>query len=185
VADDQKGSDPREVMRASGQFMGFGLTWALAVLLFLGVGAWLDSKLGTGPFLLIIGAFVGAGAGFAPMKYAVTGVSIVALSVLALWPFLDPAGREGIVIAAAIALPIQVGAFAALVRYRGQLNGFLAVWVGGTLLRMLVVGLVAVFAIRSGADGGIPMLLALAGFFFGLLLLEPMYFRLEPTETSS
>ena len=69
MADDQKGSDPREVMRASGQFMGFGLTWALAVLLFLGVGAWLDSKLGTGPFLLIIGAFVGAGAGFYSLYY--------------------------------------------------------------------------------------------------------------------
>jgi hypothetical protein len=27
------------------------------------------------------------------------------------------------------------------------------------------------------------MLLALAGFFFGLLLLEPIFFRLEPGET--
>jgi len=121
----------------------------------------------------------------ASIKYAATGVSIVALSVLALWPFLDSAGREGILIAAAIALPIQVVAFAMLVKYRGQLNGFLAVWAGGTLLRMFVVGIAALFAIRSGAEGAIPMLLALAGFFFGLLLLEPMYFRLEPTETSS
>ncbi|MGE0160987.1 MAG: AtpZ/AtpI family protein [Gemmatimonadales bacterium] len=52
------------MIRASGQFMGLGLTWALSVLLFLGVGAWLDSRLGTRPFLLILGAFVGAGAGF-------------------------------------------------------------------------------------------------------------------------
>lgn len=51
-------------MRASGQFMGYGLTWALAVLLFLGVGAWLDSKIGTAPILMIVGAFVGAAAGF-------------------------------------------------------------------------------------------------------------------------
>jgi len=51
-------------MRASGQFAGHGLTLALSVLLFLGGGAWLDSKLGTGPILLIVGAFVGAGAGF-------------------------------------------------------------------------------------------------------------------------
>jgi F0F1-type ATP synthase assembly protein I len=63
------GSDPRDLWRASGQYMGFGLTWALAVLLFLGVGAWLDSKLGTGPFLLIAGAFVGAGAGFYSLYY--------------------------------------------------------------------------------------------------------------------
>jgi len=49
--------------------MGLGLTWALSVLLFLGVGAWLDSKLGTGPLLLIVGAFVGAGAGFYSLYY--------------------------------------------------------------------------------------------------------------------
>jgi F0F1-type ATP synthase assembly protein I len=49
--------------------MGYGLTWALAVLLFLGVGAWLDGKLGTSPWLLLIGAFVGAGAGFYSLYY--------------------------------------------------------------------------------------------------------------------
>ena len=65
----QRGSDPRDVMRASGQFMGLGLTLALAVLLFLGAGAWVDSKLGTGPFLLIAGAFVGACAGFYSLYY--------------------------------------------------------------------------------------------------------------------
>jgi len=69
VAEDQKGSDPRDVMRASGQFMGLGLTWALSVLLFLGIGAWLDSKLGTAPLLLVLGAFVGAGAGFYSLYY--------------------------------------------------------------------------------------------------------------------
>jgi F0F1-type ATP synthase assembly protein I len=60
---------PSDVIRASGQFMGLGMTWALSVLLFLGVGAWLDSRLGTGPFLLIAGAFVGAGAGFYYLYY--------------------------------------------------------------------------------------------------------------------
>ena len=69
MAGDPKGSDPRDVVRASGQFMGLGLTWALSVLLFLGAGAWLDSKLGTGPILLILGAFVGAGAGFYSLYY--------------------------------------------------------------------------------------------------------------------
>lgn len=69
MAGDPKGSDPRDVVRASGQFMGLGLTWALSVLLFLGAGAWLDSKLGSGPILLILGAFVGAGAGFYSLYY--------------------------------------------------------------------------------------------------------------------
>lgn len=63
------GSDPRELFKATGRYMGFGLTWALSVLLFLGVGAWLDSRLGTGPLLLIVGAFVGAGAGFYSLYY--------------------------------------------------------------------------------------------------------------------
>ncbi len=66
---DGKGSDPGDIIRASGQFMGLGLTFALAVLLFLGIGAWLDSKLGTSPLLLVLGAFIGAAAGFYSLYY--------------------------------------------------------------------------------------------------------------------
>ena len=69
LAGDQRGADPRDLIRVSGQYMGLGLTWALSVLLFLGVGAWLDSKLGTRPILMILGAFVGAGAGFYSLYY--------------------------------------------------------------------------------------------------------------------
>jgi hypothetical protein len=63
------------------------------------------------------------------------------------------------------------------------MNGFLAAWVGGTLLRMTVIAVVAFVAIRSGMEGAVPMLLALAAFFFGLLLLEPVYFGAEPGKT--
>lgn len=69
MAGNQRGSDPADLIRASGRYMGLGLTWALSVLLFLGIGAWLDSKLGTRPILLILGAFVGAGAGFYSLYY--------------------------------------------------------------------------------------------------------------------
>ena len=69
MAGDESGSDRRAMLRASGQFMGYGLTWALAVLLFLGAGGWLDSKLGTSPLLLILGAFVGGAAGFYSLYY--------------------------------------------------------------------------------------------------------------------
>ncbi len=69
MAADRKGSDPAEMVRVSGRYMGLGLTWALAVLLFLGIGAWLDSKLNTVPFLMILGAFVGGGAGFYSLYY--------------------------------------------------------------------------------------------------------------------
>jgi len=54
----------REIMRASGQFMGHGLKLTLAVLFFMGLGYWADEKLGVGPIFTVIGAFVGGGAGF-------------------------------------------------------------------------------------------------------------------------
>ena len=69
MARDPKGQDPQNAFWASAQYMGYGLTWALSVLLFLAVGAWLDSKLGTSPFLLVLGAFVGAAAGFYSLYY--------------------------------------------------------------------------------------------------------------------
>ena len=103
--------------------------------------------------------------------------------ILMLWPFLNAASRTGLLIAAAVALPVQWASFAALMRFRGRPNGFLGVWVGGVAVRMVVVGLVAFLAISRGADGLIALLLSLAGFFFGLLLLEPMYFKPDVSET--
>jgi positive regulator of sigma E activity len=69
VAGEHKGTDPAEMIRVSGRYMGYGLMWALSVLLFLAAGGWLDSKLGTAPFLMILGAFVGGGAGFYSLYY--------------------------------------------------------------------------------------------------------------------
>ena len=119
----------------------------------------------------------------ASTKYAVTSVVAIATIVVGLWPFLEPAGRNGVLAAAAVALPVQVIAFWALIHFRAELNGFLAAWVGGTLVRMAVIAVVAIVVVRSGMEGAVPMLLALAGFFFGLLLLEPVYFRIGPSET--
>lgn len=120
----------------------------------------------------------------APLRYAATAFVGCATVILALWPFLDADAWWGIVIAAAIALPVQIGAFALLIRYRGNMNGFLAIWAGGTLIRMAVIGIVAAIVIRSDTAGAVPMLLGLAGFFFGLLLLEPIYFRPGAAETT-
>jgi len=53
-----------QMVAAAGHFMGYGLTWALSTLLFLMAGWWLDGKVGTAPLFLILGAFVGGGAGF-------------------------------------------------------------------------------------------------------------------------
>lgn len=103
---------------------------------------------------------------------------------LALWPLLGADGRRGVLIAGAIALVVQVAAFSLLMRYRGQVKGFLAAWAGGTLIRMGVIFGVALFAWKAEIAGAVPMLLALAGFFFGLLLLEPVFFRRGAGETT-
>jgi F0F1-type ATP synthase assembly protein I len=40
---------------------GLGIQFLVAILLFLFVGRWLDARLGTAPWLLIAGVFIGAG----------------------------------------------------------------------------------------------------------------------------
>ncbi len=61
---DQEDSLRSELLAAAGQYTGYGLTWALSTLLFLLGGWWLDGKAGTAPLFMILGAFVGGGAGF-------------------------------------------------------------------------------------------------------------------------
>jgi F0F1-type ATP synthase assembly protein I len=46
------------------QYAIAGMQFAAGVLLFLYAGQWLDRRLGTTPWLVIVGAFLGAAAGF-------------------------------------------------------------------------------------------------------------------------
>ena len=57
---------PGEQSRAAdvSRYLGVGLTWALSTLLFLWIGTRVDGWLETRPVFTLIGAFVGAGAGF-------------------------------------------------------------------------------------------------------------------------
>ena len=50
--------------------MGLGLQFVLSLLLFLYVGKWVDTKLGTSPWFLILGVFTGASAAFYSMYRA-------------------------------------------------------------------------------------------------------------------
>ena len=50
-----------------GEFAGLGLQFVVAILAFLYAGQWLDRKLGTAPWLMIIGVFSGAGLSFYSM----------------------------------------------------------------------------------------------------------------------
>ena len=50
----------------------------------------------------------------ASLRYGAAAVAVVGLLTLVLWPFLEPAGRQGVLVAAAVALPVQLVAFAFL-----------------------------------------------------------------------
>jgi ATP synthase protein I len=51
----------------AGEVLGVGLQFAGSIVLFLFVGRWLDGRLGTEPWLMILGVMIGAAAGFFSM----------------------------------------------------------------------------------------------------------------------
>jgi hypothetical protein len=87
-------------------------------------------------------------------------------------------------VAALVAYPIQMLAFFLLVRYWEDRKRFLFFWVGGTAVRMGVILLAALALTRFDGLPPAPTLLGLAGFFFGLLLLEPLFLRPRGAETT-
>ncbi len=52
---------------SGGEFAGLGLQFVIALLAFLYAGQWLDRRIGTTPWLSIIGMFLGAGLAFYSM----------------------------------------------------------------------------------------------------------------------
>ncbi len=65
----QRRPDSGPAYRSIGEYLGHGLTWAVSTLLFLWLGTKADSWLGTEPWLALLGAFLGAGAGFYHMYH--------------------------------------------------------------------------------------------------------------------
>jgi F0F1-type ATP synthase assembly protein I len=64
MADDKVPASGGQAGPSPASFAGAGLQFVVSILLFLYIGKWLDQKLGTAPWLLMLGVFVGAGAGF-------------------------------------------------------------------------------------------------------------------------
>lgn len=66
--DGEKRSDedggPPPIWSELGRHAGFGLTFALATGIFLLAGWWIDAQVGSTPLFTILGALLGAGAGF-------------------------------------------------------------------------------------------------------------------------
>ncbi len=114
------------------------------------------------------------------------GVALLALLLIiaGLWPWVSPSARTGILVAALVVYAVQMAAFFLLVRYWRDQKRFLLVWVGGTVVRMGVILLAALIVSQSEALPVATTLLALAGFFFGLLLLEPLFLRPRGVEST-
>jgi hypothetical protein len=114
------------------------------------------------------------------------GVSLLALLLVlaCTWPWVSPPARVGILAAAAVAYPVQMVAFFLLVRHWDGGKRFLLFWVGGTVVRMGVILLAALAVSQMESLPPAPTLIAMAGFFFGLLLLEPLFLRPGGTETT-
>ena len=60
-------SEDRRASRQAARYAGVGLQFAASIVVFLLAGQWLDRRLGTDPWMLLIGVFVGAGAAFFSM----------------------------------------------------------------------------------------------------------------------
>ena len=54
------------------EFAGVGLQFAVSILVFVYAGQWLDRKLGTAPWMLMLGVFLGAGASFSSLYRKLT-----------------------------------------------------------------------------------------------------------------
>jgi hypothetical protein len=111
------------------------------------------------------------------LAYALVAGAVVAVGAAVVGWLAPSAGRE-LWFAAALAYPVQLAAFGALVGMRGAGKGFFVAWGGGTLLRLIVVLGAGLWVSQSGSYRAAPLLLGLAGFLFALLLLEPVFFRM-------
>lgn len=67
----QGGPSPSQAGSAA-SVAGLGVQLVISILLFLYLGKWLDGKLGTDPFLLVVGVFVGAAVGIYNMYHMLT-----------------------------------------------------------------------------------------------------------------
>ena len=60
---DSEDSGYGKALRAAGPFLTAGLQMALGIVVFVFLGKWLDEKLNTVPWLMLVGGFIGAGGG--------------------------------------------------------------------------------------------------------------------------
>lgn len=95
------------------------------------------------------------------------------------WPFFAESGRRSLVLAALVALVTQALAFGLLAGQRPGSPRFFGSWAAGTLLRLAMLGGVG-FALDGSTEfDPVVALLAMAGLFFVLMVLELRTLRRE------
>ncbi len=71
--DDEKRSQPSPNKGLSGaDFAGMGMQFAVAIIVFVFAGQWLDNRLGFNGLFTVVGVFVGAAAAFYNMYRKIT-----------------------------------------------------------------------------------------------------------------
>lgn len=113
------------------------------------------------------------------LGFALAAMAVVGLGAGVGALFLGPRASESLWWAAGLAYGVQLVAFAALVATRDRGAMFWAAWGGGMLLRLGLVAFAGLWLVRAAALDPAVLLLGLAGFLFILLLLEPVFLRVE------
>lgn len=108
-------------------------------------------------------------------RYTVVTSLVVVLFLSIAAPFLDASGRVGLLIAAAVTLPLQIGLFALLLGARHDSLRFMASWGMGVLGRVLVVGIMGLSIRALETVDPAVTILSTVGLFFIFLLLEPVF----------
>lgn len=84
---------------------------------------------------------------------------------------------RGVWVAAGLAWVVQLIAFGMLLRAQSSGREFMLGWLGGMVLRMVVVAGVAIWVTRTGALPPRPTLVSLVVLVFVMLLLEPLFLK--------
>jgi hypothetical protein len=102
----------------------------------------------------------------------VAGVGMVGLVA---WAFTDATGRQTVLVSAAVAVAVQMAAFAVARSLRGK--HLLLGWGLGSLVRLISLVLYAVIVARLWRAPITPALLSYVGMLFVTTVVEPLFLR--------
>lgn len=109
--------------------------------------------------------------------YGAAGLIVGVLAAGIAATVLQPAGARAVALSAAIAWMVQVVAFGGLVVGRSKPPLFMAVWLGGMVVRFAVLAALAFLVSGRGMAPAAPLLLGYVIVVFVLVLLEPVFLR--------